>query len=642
VAQALTGEKLERCVAMLPSNGRVAATLATLTDHTVMANVGDTSQPKQRLEWSSLLNHNRAMASQVSLTSHEKLSVSLHTRFFEIAISALILFNLGLVVRETDLAARDEEEPLWMQVLNFALVCTFLLEVLVRLYVYRSELLRDWSNILDIVLVVADVTLGTVDLVNRLEYDGERGTFSVSVLRVFRMSVRVLRALRTAAVFSQVNVLIQGFAKALETIVWGLAMIGLMLIVWSVLAVQLIHPITKDAGYMDGDYWNVFESVWQSSLTLFGFAIFGDGWSEVVMPLIREEGWPVAFFLGVLISVSFAMLNLILSAIVDNAATAREQESHLEAMALDQRLRIGKRQLVETCRSMDVNGNGTLSAEELLQGMEKRPEFKEVLRKMGITDADLETVFRMLDVENSQEMGYEAFADQLHRVKSQGVRSLESQLTLSMVTDLHKQVREMKRVIDSSTPAAPTAASAKVHFVESEPSPSSQSVMEGVSRQQQVSSAAQAYGGFNIDSLRSATDELLTIAERSAANTLFHAVEDALWQSMSAKGYVPAWRPSAAPVSANSGRLAPPSANQPPGLVRITTNKSNLSALQHRVLAAAGFDDDLDTRRPEGDSSPVIEPVQPARSPLRALARNAEPFPSPSSALPGVPEGSMN
>eukprot|EP00971_Amphidinium_carterae_P167647 3322130-Amphidinium_carterae.1 len=43
--------------------------------------------------------------------------------------------------------------------------------------------------------------------------------------------------------------------------------------------------------------------------------------------------------------------------------------------------------------------------------------------------------------------------------------------------------------------------------------------------------------------------------------------QDALWQSMSAKGYVPAWRPSAAPVSANSGRLAPPSANQPPGLV---------------------------------------------------------------------------
>mmetsp|Transcript_22526 Transcript_22526/g.52430 ORF Transcript_22526/g.52430 Transcript_22526/m.52430 type:complete len:662 (+) Transcript_22526:109-2094(+) len=600
---------------MLASNVKVASTLATLTDHTAMADVGDTSQPKQRMQWTSLLNHNRAMASQVSWTSHEAFAVGSHTQIFEIAVSALIFFNLGLVIRETDLAARGEDEPMWLWVLNFALVIIFFLEVLVRLCVYRSALLRDWTNVLDVALVVADVALGTYTVVNRLAHDdSDKGVATISALRVFRSSVRVARALRTASVFSQVNVLMQGFLKALETIFWGLLMIGLILIIWSVLAVQLLHPVVKDSQYLDGDYLRHFESVWRSSLTLFGFALFGDGWSGMISPLVREEGWPVAFFLGVLISVTFAMLNLILSAIVDNAATARVQETHMEAIALDQRLRTGKRLLVDTCRAMDIDESGKLSPEELRLGMQKRPDFMTALKKMDIDTADLETVFRLLDVENHAEVRYESLADQLHRVKSQGMRSMESALTLSIVSDLRKQVAElqnlMSRAAQSNDDTDKGKGSAPTDGEGHEGSRKADHVQFAKPRRSDV----YGDGSFSMDSLQSAADQLLAKAERLGATSTLKAVEDAVWQSMSAKGYSPSWQPR----YGEAGVAGTPQTGGQPQLMRVVTSSKSgaltstksgaLSTLQQRVLFAAGLFDSTDEVLVEEQDESTCQP----------------------------------
>ena len=62
---------------------------------------------------------------------------------------------------------------------------------------------------------------------------------------------------------------------------------------------------------------------------------------------------------------------------------------------------------------MDVNNNGMVSFDELLQGYDELPDFQRLMDVMDIKREDMETVFHVLDSDDSQEVSYLEFCQNL-------------------------------------------------------------------------------------------------------------------------------------------------------------------------------------------------------------------------------------
>ena len=62
---------------------------------------------------------------------------------------------------------------------------------------------------------------------------------------------------------------------------------------------------------------------------------------------------------------------------------------------------------------MDLNNNGMVSFDELLQGYDELPEFQRLMDVMDIKREDMETVFHVLDSDDSQEVSYLEFCQNL-------------------------------------------------------------------------------------------------------------------------------------------------------------------------------------------------------------------------------------
>merc|ERR1719359_2715100 len=112
-------------------------------------------------------------------------------------------------------------------------------------------------------------------------------------------------------------------------------MILVVLMMWSIVTVELVHPLNEEIakeGLYDGcdRCPRAFASVAQAMLTFIQTIIAGDSWGTLALPLIEKQPWTALIFMSVLLTVQLGLLNLILAVIVDRAAEARAQDTELQ------------------------------------------------------------------------------------------------------------------------------------------------------------------------------------------------------------------------------------------------------------------------------------------------------------------------
>ncbi|CAJ1380107.1 unnamed protein product, partial [Effrenium voratum] len=83
--------------------------------------------------------------------------------------------------------------------------------------------------------------------------------------------------------------------------------------------------------------------------------------------------------------------------VVDTFAETRERDMVNKAVEMDQDLEDDQRFLQRVFDRIDVNMDGRLTLEELMEGARKDPELQSRLRVMDIDEVDLEQLFEMLD-----------------------------------------------------------------------------------------------------------------------------------------------------------------------------------------------------------------------------------------------------
>eukprot|EP00747_Dinoflagellata_sp_TGD_P059022 gnl/TRDRNA2_/TRDRNA2_151381_c1_seq1.p1 gnl/TRDRNA2_/TRDRNA2_151381_c1~~gnl/TRDRNA2_/TRDRNA2_151381_c1_seq1.p1 ORF type:complete len:318 (+),score=43.85 gnl/TRDRNA2_/TRDRNA2_151381_c1_seq1:103-1056(+) len=257
---------------------------------------------------------------------------TIKTSRFEMAVGSLVLFNIYLVIIETDAVAQEVPAPLWARVVGIVLLASYIAEIACRVYVHRGRFIYDPWNIMDCSVVGIDVAGLVIGMVS-----GDLP--SVAILRIFRL-VKIAKAYRVIRAFPELHLIVKGLAGAANSIFWGMLLTVIVLIIYAILAVQFIHPlnvkVSESGAYEGCDRCpRAFESVANAFLTFLQQIVAGDAWGELSVPIIEQYPLAGFFLMMVFVSVQIAVLNLILAATVDSAMEARKGSEHEIAKAKD-------------------------------------------------------------------------------------------------------------------------------------------------------------------------------------------------------------------------------------------------------------------------------------------------------------------
>lgn len=341
--------------------------------------------------------------------------ILLSSAVFEHAIGIAILLNFVVVIAETDRSAKDLDSPQWVVGMSWTLLVIFVLELSLKLFTFRGSFPKDRWNVFDFMIIGVDLVVSIVGLYTDM--------FSVSGLRVLRL-VRLVRATRMIELFPELRLMLAGLVGALNAIVWGTILLVTVLLIWSVIAVQFIHPLNQEVAKTTIEYDqcprcpHAYESTFQAFLTLCTQIVAGDSWGRETVPVIELYPATALFFFGVFITVGMALLNLMLAVVV-NVAT-EERERMLKDNDLKKKMdRLEAHdKLYEICMGMDEDGSGQLDLDEVKRGFDSSESFRIILERMDIARSDLDFVWTILDSNKSGKVTVETFVTQIYQLKS--------------------------------------------------------------------------------------------------------------------------------------------------------------------------------------------------------------------------------
>ncbi|MDJ0944348.1 MAG: ion transporter [Kiloniellales bacterium] len=212
-------------------------------------------------------------------------------------IIAVIVINAIVIGLETSPSIMARVGALLI-FLDVAALCIFVVEIAIKLFVYRWSFFRSPWNLFDFVIV-------GIALVPASE--------GMSVLR----ALRILRALRLLSMVPKMRTVIEALLRAIP----GLSsVIGLLLLVFYIFAVMA----TKLFG-AEFDAW--FGTVGRSFFSLFQIMTL-ESWSMgIVRPVMDVFPYAWVFFVAFILSTTFAVLNLFIAIIVNSMHEAAEQEA---------------------------------------------------------------------------------------------------------------------------------------------------------------------------------------------------------------------------------------------------------------------------------------------------------------------------
>ncbi len=226
----------------------------------------------------------------------------IENRRFSLTITFLILINAIILGLETDEYIHLHYGQM-LAVVDHLILSVFVVEMLLKIFVYRLSFFKAGWNVFDVIVVVISLLPATGPL---------------SVLR----ALRILRVLRLMSVVPQMRHVIAALFHAIPGMASIVAVLLILFYVSAVLATKLfgVHP--------DPNMQEWFGTVAASMYSLFQIMTL-EGWSEgMVRPTMQIFPWAWMFFVPFIIITSFAVLNLFIGIIVD--AMQRSQEKPRE------------------------------------------------------------------------------------------------------------------------------------------------------------------------------------------------------------------------------------------------------------------------------------------------------------------------
>lgn len=375
------------------------------------------------------------------------LHYALTSRCGESLLVFVVISNFIIIALETDKLARDPDGRIKaMHVVNSMFLGIFLTEIVLRAFTYQRLFFLSGWNVVDAIIVLADAICTLCLPV--LPVSSSLGT-----LRTISL-MRLLRSVKIIQVVPKLALIVKGIIASAEVLLWGTGVLLTVLMIFSVFAVQIIHPINKRVA-TTGLYEDLmcercprsFESVFDSAVTFVQTTIAADNWGIVTIPVIEEAPWTLAFFAIVFITIQLVMMNLILSVIVETVQRVSQADRQELLKAKEKEFMRQSRELRNLCQSMDTDASGQLTKEEIVNGYDTNEYFRKLLTVMDIKREDMDIVFTILDKDSSGTILYDEFVDELYQMRTQAdhtmlvfLKSNISQVMLS-VDEIRRSIR---------------------------------------------------------------------------------------------------------------------------------------------------------------------------------------------------------
>eukprot|EP00811_Abedinium_folium_P016589 NODE_2552_length_2190_cov_4.056714.p1 GENE.NODE_2552_length_2190_cov_4.056714~~NODE_2552_length_2190_cov_4.056714.p1 ORF type:complete len:693 (-),score=136.82 NODE_2552_length_2190_cov_4.056714:40-2118(-) len=331
-------------------------------------------------------------------------------------LTAIVVANVVIIVHEADLLAQDHAAPNWLHYVRVISLFIFVAELAARVYVYRKRFFNEMINLVDGSIVVADIIVQILEMFGAI-------VPGLSILRVCRL-IKVVRLLRHVNSCREVYLIVSGLFTTMKSALIAMVMVICIVVLWSVISVHYLRPVNDEvaeSGIYDGCERcpRAFESVFASSLTLLQQLIAGDSWGVLSIPIIEHRPSTAIIFALSMASVQLGVLNLVIGIIVDAIEHSRERDhGHLLARkeaAAEQ----AKKELLEVCHSMDVDGNGSITLAELESAFDENFDFHKALTMMDVGRDELPMLFQIMDHERVHSVSYDTFVEQLQHIKTQ-------------------------------------------------------------------------------------------------------------------------------------------------------------------------------------------------------------------------------
>ena len=216
---------------------------------------------------------------------------------------------------------------------NIITVC-FMIELSFRIHLHKRDFFRDFSNIFDVVCVLAAI-VSTWFLAFLVPSDAANVYLVASTLRVIRV-LTLGRLVRVFVVFKELWIVVSGFVEAIKTL---LSVSALLVLVLYLCAVFVTVEIGQNAEtyepyrHVSGgwDYRAYFGSVGRSMFTLFQVMTLDDWSNGIARHVISNQPAMAVFFVLFIVLTSFGLMNVIVGIIVDRTlAAAKENQQRFQ------------------------------------------------------------------------------------------------------------------------------------------------------------------------------------------------------------------------------------------------------------------------------------------------------------------------
>jgi voltage-gated sodium channel len=215
-----------------------------------------------------------------------KLQKTLEARAFEWVITTLILVNAVILGLESSPSIMAAWGPL-LTGLDQALLAIFVVELGLKLLVYRQKFFQSGWNLFDFTIIAIALVPASGPL---------------SVLR----ALRVLRVLRLITIIPSLRRVVGAMLSALPGMGSIIVLLVLVFYVSGVMATKLFAATEPEA----------FGDLGRSLYTLFQLMTL-DGWSgEIVKPVLENHPYAMLFFLPFILFSAFVVLNLFIGVVV--------------------------------------------------------------------------------------------------------------------------------------------------------------------------------------------------------------------------------------------------------------------------------------------------------------------------------------
>jgi voltage-gated sodium channel len=367
---------------------------------------------------------------------------------FDAAIGVIILINAIMIGVQLEYELRNMDVRSLVFIDNIFL-CIYVLELGLRFFAYGVHCLDNGWVRFDASLVTMGVGASVLELGLGAEFLESLGP--IMVLRILRL-LRLARAVRLFPQFKALWMLVRGFLSSAGTMFYTFVLTLLILYLFANLAVELI---TKDTALRDAEpefdqlVSQFFPNLFITMLTLLQFATL-DGPGVIYGAMIPFKPMTLSiFFVLYILVVSLSLMNLVTANLVqgslEQASKDKEVNNAYRAVAMKKMIPT----IREVFMAMDVDHSGNVCVEEIL----KAPlEVQEELRKVMEMDDFIE-LFEILDVDANGTLNAEEYVDGISKLVTSEVplEQLRLQKTLNIVRNDLKDVmnHHLKNVEDS-------------------------------------------------------------------------------------------------------------------------------------------------------------------------------------------------